>query len=198
MSEPHKTSYTLLGRALDTNDEVAWEQLCNHYRKFIYFILQDMQAPQSDIDDIAQQCLISLMSNLKKYDRTKGRFRSWFKRVIANTAIMQYRKSAAIQKKLNRYAEELDSSETSSSDTPFEYYIEKEWKRYLYDKSLERVRKHFRGQAVEVFMLFSSGKSVNEVAELTGLTPNSVQGLRNRVKKALISEIQNLSNELEN
>jgi len=197
MSEINKTSHTLLARALNYDDEAAQAELYSTYVNFIYFVLREMKASDADIDDIAQKTAIKLIRDLKNYDRSKGKFRSWLKVVIKNTALMHFRQHAGLQKKLSFYHDELNKQSADAGGDAFELLIEREWKQYIYKLGLERVDEQFRGQAVEVFQLAMQGMATSEIAEHTKLTPNSVQTLRNRVKKALMHEVNNLIEELE-
>ena len=70
MSEVNQTSYTLLQRACDLHDEVAWEEFVGHYRRFIFYILRELGVDPDDIEDLAQQILISLKRDLAGYDRS--------------------------------------------------------------------------------------------------------------------------------
>lgn len=48
-------AYTLLERAVDLDDEVAWQELIAQYRRFIPYVLRGMGVP---VDDLPQQILV--------------------------------------------------------------------------------------------------------------------------------------------
>lgn len=194
--DPDKTRYTLLNRALDTGDEDAWEQLVEHYRRFIYYILNQLQVNPSDIDDICQQVLVSLTKDLNKFDPEKGKFRSWLSTVIRNTAISHFRKQSRHNHKLEGLRHEtLDENLKHSS--AIDELIEREWTTYIATQAMERVKDGFEGKAIEVFELSLDGMSAAEIAEKTDLTISSVYTLKKRVKKRLCMEILDLTSELE-
>jgi len=195
--DQYQTRYSLLERALDPHDEEAWQRLYGIYEKFIYHILRQMNTSENDIADIAQQCVIKLMRDLKNYDRTKGQFRSWFRTVVRNTALMYFRKEGIAASKMELYEEHVTNLENGGREALFEIYVENEWKEYLYRMGIERVQARFRGRGVEVFELAMKGMKTQEIAEELKLPVNTVQTLRNRVKKALSAEIKNLLAELE-
>lgn len=48
-------AYTLLERAVDLDDEVAWHELIAQYRRFIPYVQRGMSVP---VDDLPQQILV--------------------------------------------------------------------------------------------------------------------------------------------
>lgn len=196
MLDPHKTSYTLINRALDAGDQVAWDQLVEHYRRFICHVLHKMSVAPSDVDDLCQQVLISLTKNLSAYNRSKSHFRTWLSAVIRNAAISYFRKQSSYQRCVSDLREETESR-LDIHQADLNARIEQEWAAYLANQALERIRETFQGQAIEVFELGLTGASASEVAEKTGLTVSTVYTLRKRVKKRLYLEVLELMADLE-
>lgn len=196
MDAYQNTCYTLLHRALDVGDEEAWSHLVEHYRRFIYYILHGLNVSQSDIEDICQQVLISLMRDLPKYDATRARFRTWLSAVIRNTAISHFRKQGRHQKRVDGLRSEL-LIENQCQANEVDAYIEREWATYIATQAMARVRDVFQGQAIVVFELGLDGLAAAEIAEKTGLTVSTVYTLRKRVKKRLYLEILQLTEDLE-
>lgn len=191
------TRYTLLQRAVDTNNEQAWEELVETYRRFIFHILHQLNIEPTDIDDLSQQVLLALTQNLSKYDRGKAKFRTWLSSIIRNTAFSHHRK-------LNRHKLRFESSgtpeyfeNTEGGDSALDQIIEKEWAAYISGMAMQRVKESFQGNAVEVFELGLDGLSAEEVAKKTGLTVSSVYTLRKRVKKRLYLEIRAITAQVE-
>jgi len=189
MIDEDNTSYSLIGRALDLGDNDAWNLLLARYEKFIYYVLNDMNLFQSEIDDVAQNVLINLMSGLKSFDPNKGLFRTWLRRIIANSCISHIRKINSSSKNFSTFLDDWEVVGVKE-ESRFEAYIEDEWKTFVVNEAMRRVAKSFRGQAIDVFKLCLSGKSTEEIQELTGLTQWSVYRLKLRVKKGLVYEIE--------
>jgi len=194
--EFNNTNYTLLQRAIDLNDEAAWQELHAHYRKFIYFMMQDLGVTPNDIDDVAQKILLGLMKNLKKFDRDKARFRTWLKTVIKNQVYMHYRKIESYNRRISGLQHE-HSVEPKEYEDDLELRIEKEWENYITNTAMKRVSRAFAPSAIEAFKLGLAGKTAVEIAQLTDMTESSVYTLRMRVKKAMLIEIRLLTKELE-
>lgn len=195
-SNPDNTRYTLLHRALDTGDEEAWEQLVAHYRRFIYYILNELNVNASDLDEVCQQVLVALTKDLPKFDRDKGRFRSWLSAVIRNTAGSHFRTQCRHRSKLASLRTELEC-DCFTSASGLDHRIEREWTAYIATQAMERVKACFKGNAIDVFEQSLNGLSASDIAGRTGLTVASVYTLKKRVKKQLCIEIMDLTAELE-
>lgn len=196
MENPNQTRYTLLQRACDLHDEQAWEEFVGHYHRFIFYILRELGVDDRDIEDLAQQVLLSLTKDISHYDRSRARFRTWLSTVIRNAALAHFRKQNTRRNYIRVFGEEqsLDAMEQPSD---IDQRIEQEWSAYVANLAMTKVKAVFQGQAIEVFELGLDGLSAAEIADRTGLSVSSVYTLRKRVKKRLYLEIRALVAELE-
>ncbi|MDF7808670.1 sigma-70 family RNA polymerase sigma factor [Pontiellaceae bacterium B12219] len=192
----NNTRYTLLQRACDLEDEAAWEEFVEHYRKFIFYILHNMGVADYEVEDVAQQVLLSLTKNISRYDSSRSRFRTWLSVVIRNAALVNYRKHKSEEEHIQVFGEDYVISRMENS-SEIEKRIEQEWEAYVVNIAMERIRKVFKGQAIKVFELGLDGLSAAEIAEQTGLSVASVYTLRKRVKKRLYRGVRALIEELE-
>lgn len=193
MNQASQTRHSLLQRAASLNDEQAWNELEKTYRHFILHILIKLNVVPDDIEDLTQQILLVLTKDLQKYDRNRGSFRAWLATIIRNKTYTYFRKRIKNQEKLEEF------SRDSHFEAPpiIENLIEKEWATYIANLAMERVRKSFRGHAMDAFERFLDGHTASEVAAETGLTIASVYTLKKRVTKKLYLEIRSLTAELE-
>ncbi len=189
------TRYTLIGRALNLNDQDAWNELHSTYEKFIYFLLRKLSVPENDLDDLAQQALCYLVKNLEKYDQSKGKFRNWLSQIVRTSVLMYHRKNKSNSTKLAGYTISLESEDSSHSD--LDVLIHAQWESYISKLALERVRNNFRGVAVEAFEMALNGEPKTAIIEKTGLSEGSVHTLRRRVKRSLMLEIKSIISDLE-
>jgi len=199
MKEEISTRYSLLERALNTGDNEAWDKLHKLYHNFIYYILREMNVPVSDLDDVCQNVMCDLMKALESYDREKGKFRTWFRRVIKNIAIAHFRKNKALNTKHESFGEmQMQAQQGGYKESELETLIDKEWKKYITALAMERVSKSYTGEAIKVFEMTLEGASVAEISNATGVLENTVYTYRRRVKKSLLMEIQMIQYDLEN
>lgn len=196
MSCYENTSYTLLKRACDTEDDQAWDELVERYGRFILYILKELGVTDRDRQDVMQDVLLGLTRTLKNYDPCRSSFRKWLGTVIRNTSVNYFRKR---QSRPSSFCE-LDSEHPADElkvPSDIHQWIEEEWATYIGNLAMERVRQVFKGQAIEAFELGLDGKSASEIAEAAGLTVSSVYTLRKRVKQRLLLEVRSLTEELE-
>ncbi len=190
------TSYTLIRRAMDLDDMDAWRELEETYRGFILHVLSEFELKDVDRDDITQNCMIKLSQNLRKYDQTIGRFRTWLSCLIRNESISFFRKTYNHDNKLKVYGGQLEILSTEKA-AEVEMQIEDEWQSYLVSRAIEHVRESFQGCAVDAFVMGLNGASVEEICKAYSLTEGSVYSLRRRVKRQVTLEIQRLIEQYE-
>jgi len=191
-----ETRHTLIQRARDLGDEDAWREISEYYRAFVYSILRKMMVNDAALDDLNQEVLISLMSKLKHYDQSKGKFRSWLGTLVANQVKNFFRSNASESRKRNSYAETLLTEEPERQGNLTDL-IEKEWSDYVTLRALDQIKESFHGKALEVFKLSLAGRSIQEIEQLTQLKPSSIYTLRNRVKAAMVSTIKTMIDDYE-
>lgn len=195
--ERYLTRQTLLLRAKDPNNGEAWEEFVTFYKPFIFQILHKMNISYNDFDDLVQDVLLKLWKGLEKYDNEKSKFRTWLSHVTRNT-VLSYFRSRTIRPNIDN-SDEIDNctSLQSYSDSDLEKIFEEEWRAYLCNIALEKVKKLFTGNAVQAFTLSQKGKSPSEIAEELGLSKESVPVLTSRVRKRFATELKSLMSNLE-
>jgi len=196
MTPDDGTSYTLLSRAIDLNDQTAWNELHNRYEKFIYYILREINVPDNDLGDLCQQVMVNLMKSLKSYDRSKAKFRTWMKRIIKNIAYMHYRKVYAHNNKIDALTAEQENNQ-HIIESEFEKLIDEEWENYITTLAMDKIQSTYKGKGIEVFQRTLAGESASKISEDLNIAETTVYTLRQRVKKSLLQEIRHLIQELE-
>ena len=190
------TRQTLIARLRDQHDEESWETFTQIYQRYIYVVIRRMNLSHSEAEDLVQEILIKVWNKLPEldYNPDKARFRTWLSTVIKNRVISYIRSNQSHANKLNKAAQEIGES---YSDHEIDEIIRKEWENYITNMAMERIKKSFPGQAINVFEMSLEGKSIADIAESLNLKENSVYKSRNRVKARLIEEISLLRSDLE-
>ncbi|MEO7424784.1 MAG: RNA polymerase sigma factor [Fibrobacteria bacterium] len=65
-------------------DKHGLESLIQAHQGYIYNLAMKMTNNVADAQDVTQEILIKIISNLSKYDSSKGRFRTWLYRITFN------------------------------------------------------------------------------------------------------------------
>lgn len=73
----------LIATALNGNKE-SLSNLIKRHQQFIFNVALKMINNIADAEDVTQEILIKLVTNLSKYDSSKGKFRTWLYRVTFN------------------------------------------------------------------------------------------------------------------
>lgn len=193
------TRMTLLSRARDGKDDLAWEELMSIYVPFVSKVLSGMGFRGADLEDARQMVFIRLWKGLRNYERYEDRakFRTWFARLIRNTAINIIRSKSREPSGGSLNDEEYGNAPVLSDEPMIEEKVEKEWQEYIVELAMEKARAKFSGNAIEVFTMSLAGHSVEKIAQTLHIKANTVYILKHRVKTVLLAEIQQLKQNLE-
>ncbi|VGO14501.1 ECF RNA polymerase sigma factor SigE [Pontiella desulfatans] len=200
MSEEWQTRQTLLMRAKNQDDHVAWEEFVAYYRDFIAMVLHQMNLYSVDVDDLTQEILIKIWKSLPNhiYDQDRARFRTWLSRLIRNQVLDHIRAS---QRRTRKHAAAAEDETVENlpviTEPDVEKIIQQEWEVYIVQLALKNISSLFSDRAIEAFSMSIDGQGMAQIAEHLGVKPNSVVKLKNRVKERLVKEIQHLRDELE-
>lgn len=73
----------LIAKAL-TGDRISLNTLLSRHQNFIYNVALKMLNNIADAEDVTQEILIKIVTQLAKFDRTKAQFRTWLYRITFN------------------------------------------------------------------------------------------------------------------
>jgi RNA polymerase sigma-70 factor (ECF subfamily) len=199
MGNEWQTRQTLLMRAKNQDDHVAWEEFVTYYRGFIDMVLNKMNLYSVDFDDLAQEILIRIWKSLPNfiYDQDRAQFRTWLGRLIRNQVLDHIRSTERRTRKHTAIEEDATSGIHVMAEPDLEKIIEKEWKLHIVQLALKNISSLFSERAIEAFRMSVAGESTAQIAAHFDVKPNSVVKLKNRVKERLVIEIKHLRTELE-
>jgi RNA polymerase sigma factor (sigma-70 family) len=193
------TRLTLLQRAKNQDDELAWTEFESYYRQFIHMVLLKMNLNQNDIDDLLQEVLLRIWKKLPEleYDEKRARFRTWMSHLIRNKVIDHYRKVKRLSDKQDMIVGEKGNLTPVVSEPDLEDIFKKEWEAHIVELAMQRIAGHFSERAIKAFQMAMENVPHAEIGEKLGILENYATKLKNRVKSRLIKEIQLLKTELE-
>ena len=87
----HQKDVELVSEAIEGSRE-ALNKLVTRHNNFIYNICLKMLGNPVDAEDLTQDILIKVITNLSSYQQEKAQFRTWLYRIAFNT-ILNYKKS---------------------------------------------------------------------------------------------------------
>lgn len=189
-----ETSISLLQR-LGRQDPKAWEDFATKYIWVMRRSLRSWSISPEDVDDVLQDCCLRVFRNIHKYEhRGQGSFRAWLKEISRSCWLQAVRKSAyraRSQNKLLELSQYLAEETLSTIDMQIDLLIEQEF----FDFALARTRRHFNEQTWSVYRLaVIEGRPSKEVALLLGISVALAQKSKERFRRKLNQEIQDLRN----
>lgn len=148
-------------------DNLAFEELYNHYFRIIYNIIYVKVRNPDTADDIVSETFFKVSRNLSKFDKSRASFSTWITRIANHTLIDFFRSQG---RNLETEWDEDFDAPISPAELPEEQFIQDENKKALMqalDKLSERERQI-------VTMKFFSDMSNVEIAEALDLTASNV------------------------
>ena len=197
------TDKFLLQRLGSLDDHEAWQEFFDRYWALIVSYATRIGLSRSHADEVLQETMVSMMRTLPgfNYDRDKGRFRGYLRKVVNRTSYRLLGRERARQtvtiEAVPEYhqtdpkpdaAEQLEESDDN----------QKFWQESLFAAALktvyedsridERTRRVFQAYAIE-------NRPVTVVADEFGHTPNAVYQIKNRLMRRIKIETERLRRE---
>jgi len=95
--EASRTTTALLNSLHDGDNEAAWRQFDDRYRPILIGFARRLGLPEADAVDVAQETTVQFIKEYRegKYDRERGRLRSWLIGIARFRVAGVYRKKAS-------------------------------------------------------------------------------------------------------
>lgn len=149
------------------NDPQSWSDFVETYRPLILQTVIQRGVPQNDVQDVVQDVFTRLVRELPRfsYDRDRGRFRSWLRRVTTNAVFDWHRK----RQKVNGLGHEVQSLAEICE------CVHQDSQRELMQLAMRRVKAETRSRTWACFeQHLVLGRPADEIARELGLTTNAV------------------------
>ncbi len=184
----NETPLSLLDRLRrEPRDGISWRRLTSIYAPLIRRWLLQQEAPEADVDDLAQEVLLVLAKDLGKFDHNgrTGAFRLWV-RMITGHRLRDYWRSRKSEPR-NGVADRLAEIEDPNSELGRRW--DREHDEYLAQRLMELIEPEFAPTTWRGFRLHVlEGREASEVAEILGLSVNAVLIAKSRVLRRLRQE----------
>ncbi len=169
----YTTNKTLLQRVKDA-DEVSWEEFYRTYSRLIWVCGGDFHFSEDERIELIQMVMIEVFKSQAtfQYDRSKGRFRNYLKKIILHQAL-RLRKSRMTLCAADQ-PEEPD-------DDGFEKDWQEEWETHVLNEAMELLRQRMEPLTLQIFELYAiQGRDAGEVAKMLGVNINMVYIAKSR------------------
>ena len=184
---------TVLLEGLERDSEEAWRKLYTRYHPVVLRTARRCGLRKEDAEDVAQDTLRTFLEGYRahRYDRGKGRLRSWILGIAINKVREAHRRLAA-----RHEVQVVDESGATPflNRIPDEHTLSdafaEERERGILAECLRRARKEFAGKTFTAFDLYArKGWPAERVAEHLGIAKGTVYVHKSRVLERL-TELQ--------
>lgn len=166
-------------------DEYRCQDFCMIYEPLIRLHGKDCGIGETDIDDLVQLVLLEFFSaNSFAYDRDKGRFRNYMRRVIRA-------KAADLLRSRYRYRKIIDKFGTPEEEERLDRYFDIEYCEVVLAGALEKLRRAIPAEHYQIFLASVSGDiNTGLIAEKFRNKRSTVYSIIRRAKGKLAAIIK--------
>ena len=178
------TRSSVLEAVADTENEAAWNRLFDLYAGFVYSIARSKGLNDADAGDTVQIVFGDLARNLPafKYDREKGRFRSYLAGLVSWRVMDRLRSGKRDAELKAGFLEEARAA-TGAGD---EEFAAREWQAAAMEEALRRMKPDVRPEHYAAFVAsVVEGRDSETVMKLYGLSRDNLYQIRKRLTEKL-------------
>jgi len=190
------TRSSVLKAVADTENEVAWNRLFNLYAGFVFSIARRKGLKPEDADDMVQVVFADLARNLPtfKYDREKGRFRSYLTGLVNWRVMDRFRASKRDAELKTNFWDEVRSAGAGGDDD----FAEREWQSAALEEALRRIKTDVRPEHYAAFIASTvDGRDTETVMKLYGLSRDNLYQVRARLTAKLRETVAKVLEEMD-
>ncbi len=177
------TGTALLEGLRDPGNQALWSAYVDRYRPLLVRTLVQSRVPPHDAEDLAQLALLEFAEAYRtgRYDRDRGRLRSWLFGILKNKARSWRRREGQRGARREEGAfEDVLAGEPAEDELAARW--DEEWHRAVLRQALTQARADVSPEHWEAFRLFVlEGLDAAEVADRLGTTSARVYGAKRRV-----------------
>ena len=176
------TRSSVLKAVADTENTAAWNRLFDLYAGFVFSMARHKGLNETDADDIVQVVFADLARNLPtfKYDREKGRFRSYLTGLV-NWRVVDRLKASKRDAELK--ANFWEEAKAAGGDDDFS---EREWQTAAMEEALRRMKPSVSPEHYAAFVASAvEGQDTETVMRLYGISRDNLYQIRKRLTAKL-------------
>lgn len=169
--------------AVRRGDEIGWDEFYAMYKPLILLRGGDLRLSQTEKEELVQLVMLDFFkgSHSFVYDKSKGRFRDYLKRIIHNKAcdLMRKRQDDTVS---------IEAEDFGLDDLPAEAedIWENQWRATVLAQALLEIKMKCDPTTFQSYMYFVfQNMSAQEVANLLDIKPNTVYQHKARIEKML-------------
>ena len=177
------TRSSVLKAVADTGNESAWARLFDLYAGFVFSIARSRGLSEEDADDVVQVVFADLarMMPTFKYDRAKGKFRSYLIGLVHWRVKDRLRLVQRDNEQMKAYLDEVANLPPADKD-----FAEREWQTAAVEEALRRIKPDVRPEHYAAFVASAvEGQDTETVMRLYNLSRDNLYQIRKRLTAKL-------------
>lgn len=190
------TRSSVIRAVADTENAAAWNRLFDLYAGFVYSIARRKGLNDADADDTVQMVFADLARNLPsfKYDREKGRFRSYLAALVKWRVIDRLK---AVRRDADLKADFME--EVKATGPGDDEFADREWQAVAMDNALRRIKSSVRPEHYAAFVASTvEGQDTETVMKLYNLSRDNLYQIRKRLSERLRKVMSEVLAEMDN
>ena len=189
------TRSSVLKAVSDTENEAAWARFFDLYSGFVFSVARSKGLKDEEADDIVQVVFTDLarMMPTFKYDRAKGKFRSYL------IALVHWRVKDKLRNALRDKEFMADYMTEVANMTPADLdFAEREWQAAALEEALRRIKSEVRPEHYAAFVASAiEGQDTETVMRLYNLSRDNLYQIRKRLTSKLQETVSVVLSEME-
>lgn len=189
------TRSSVLKAVADTGNEAAWARFYDLYSGFVFSIARSKGLKGEEADDIVQVVFTDLarMMPTFKYDRAKGKFRSYLIGLVHWRVKDKLRLVRRDKEFMAGYVEEAMNMPSAEKD-----FVEREWQEAALEEALRRIKSEVRPEHYAAFVASAvEGQDTETVMLLYNLSRDNLYQIRKRLTAKLRETVPVVLSEME-
>jgi len=180
------TTSLVLERLRD-DEAGTWALFVHRFRQPVVMFARDLGLPLDEAEDAAQETLKEFVTAYRqgKYDRNRGRLRSWLFG-IAHRVVLNRRRLLARDRKRQPAGQRTAFWDALPAEELAYKSWDEHWQRAVFTQCMQQVQTELDPKTVRAFELFAmNGRPASDVAADLGMSRNAVFLAKHRVLKRI-------------
>ena len=190
----NETRQSLLIRA-KAGETGAWTDLTDLYRPLILGWLNRRGVPASDLQDLSQDVLLSVVKHLPAFQHSgqRGAFRTWLRTILSSRSADYWRTKSGVTQAQGGSGAIAALQEIADPDSELARQWDEEHDRYVLQCLLDLVEEEFEPTTLKAFRrLAIDGVSGAEAAQELGLSVAAFYIAKSRVLQRIRQDAEGL------
>lgn len=186
------TRPSLLATLREETGQSAWWEFFERYAPAVCRIARLRGLDAHDADDIVQQVMLAISTHISQfsYDRDRGHFRQWVRKITENKISNLYRRRRPIAQDAAALKDCPDAQPSINE------LWETEWRRQDIVYCLDRIAEDISPRRMEAFRMYVlEGRSAADTAKHLDMTQGYVYVTRNQVLNLIRLRMEELDQE---